>query len=68
MKSSLFRVLIGFLSKLPGNTVLDIDMSHRIIKDKFKIDSSPSTIKGYLTLLANAGYSVKKRKVNLTNF
>lgn len=64
MKSSeLFPVLVGYVSNLPQDTILDIDIIHRIIVDKFDLDIKASTIKHYFTLLANAGFSIKKRRI-----
>jgi hypothetical protein len=62
-KSELFPVLIGYVSDLPPNTILDIEVLHRLLADKRSLNVRVSTLKQYLTLLANAGFSVKKKKI-----
>ena len=62
-KSELFPVLIGYASKLPPETIMDIEILHRLLVDKLNINVKPSTLKQYLTLLANAGFSIKKKRV-----
>jgi len=61
--SELFRVLVGYTSNLPPNTILNTDVLHRIIVDKFEINAKESTLKHYFNILANAGFSVKKRRI-----
>jgi len=62
-KGSFFKLLIGFLSTLPVGTVLDIEVLHRIILDRFKVEVLQSTVKSYLGILCSGGYSVGKRKI-----
>jgi len=62
-KSELFPVLIGYVSNLPPDTILDIEVLHRLLADKLGLNVKASTLKQYLTLLANAGFSVKKKRI-----
>lgn len=62
-KSELFPVLVGYASSLHPNTILDIEVVHRHLADKLNINVKPSTLKQYFTLMANAGFSIKKKRV-----
>ena len=62
-KTELFPVLIGYVSNLPPDTILDIKVLHRLLADKLGLNAKESTLKQYLTLLANAGFSVKKKRI-----
>jgi len=62
-KSEIFPVLVGYASSLHPNTILDIEVVHRHLADKLNINVKPSTLKQYFTLMANAGFSIKKKRV-----
>jgi len=62
-KRDLFPVLLGYVSSLPPNTVLDIEVLHRLVVDEFGLKIKTSTLKQYLTFLANAGFSIIKKRV-----